>query len=92
LGEDHSIIFLVFWLMGLIVGIIATIVDPSLRTLQTVALNLLFYQITITVTLVGIMGFVGHVLKSDMVAESIGWSKGSFFQKELGLSRAEANY
>lgn len=83
-------IFFIFWLIGTIVGIITTIINPAIRSLQAIATNLLFYQLVITVFLTGIQGFWGHVLKSDMVAEYIGWEKGSPFQKELGY--AELGY
>lgn len=45
---------------------------------------------TVTLTLSGLFSFIGHVFKSDSVAESIGWAKGSPFQKELGF--AELGY
>ncbi|WP_291544102.1 DUF6790 family protein [Clostridium sp. Maddingley MBC34-26] len=61
-----------------------TIINPAIRNIQSISTNLLFYQLVITVALTGIQGFLGHVLKSDMVAEYIGWEKGSPFQKELG--------
>ena len=41
-------------------------------------------QLTITLTLTSFIDFWGHVVKSDMIADFIGWQKGSFFQKELG--------
>ncbi|MDR3596663.1 DUF6790 family protein [Clostridium sp.] len=83
-------IFFIFWLIGIIVGIVTTIINPAIRSVQAIFANLLFYQLVITVTLTGIQGFLGHVLKSDMVAEYIGWEKGSPFQKELGY--AELGY
>ncbi|MDP4275557.1 MAG: stearoyl-CoA 9-desaturase [Bacteroidota bacterium] len=83
-------IFIICWLLGLIVGIITTLLDPSIRDLISISNNLLFYQLTVTVSLTNIVGFAGHVFKSDQVAESIGWGKGSFFQKELGF--AELGY
>ncbi|MBW6411524.1 DUF6790 family protein [Clostridium weizhouense] len=79
-------IFLIFWL----IGIITTIMNPTIRTVQAISTNLLFYQLVITLTLTGVQGFLGHVFKSDMVAEYIGWEKGSPFQKELGY--AELGY
>lgn len=79
-------IFFIFWLIGIIVGIITTIFNPAIKSVQAISTNLLFYQLVITVTLTGIQGFLGHVLKSDMVAEYIGWEKGSPFQKELGYT------
>ena len=72
--------------MGIIVGIVTTIINPAIRNVQSISTNLLFYQLVMTVALTGIQGFLGHVLKSDMVAEYIGWEKGSPFQKELGYA------
>jgi len=83
-------IFFIFWLIGIIVGIITTVINPTMRTLGAISTNLLFYQLTITLTLTGIQGFLGHVFKSDMIADFIGWEKGSLFQKELGY--AELGY
>ncbi len=80
-------IFLSFWLIGIISGVISTIIDPSLRTVQSIAYNLLFYQITVTVTLSGLVCFIGQVFKSDMIADKNGWPRGNLFQKELGLSQ-----
>lgn len=79
-------IFFIFWLIGAIVGGITTLINPAIRSLEAISTNLLFYQLVITVTLDGVQGFLGHVLKSDMVAEYIGWEKGSPFQKELGYA------
>jgi hypothetical protein len=83
-------IFLIFWLIGTVVGVVTTIINPAIRDSQSIATNLMFYQLVITVALTGIQGFLGHVFKSDMVAEFIGWEKGSPFQKELGY--AELGY
>jgi hypothetical protein len=83
-------IFFIFWLIGIIVGIVTIIINPTIRTIQAISTNLLFYQLVITLTLTGVQGFLGHVFKSDMVATYIGWEKGSPFQKELGY--AELGY
>ena len=61
---------------------------PVIRSVQAISTNLLFYQLVITITLTGISGFVGHAIKSDKIAEFIGWEKGSPFQKELGYGIA----
>ncbi len=79
-------IFLLFWIIGLIVGIVTTILNPSLRDITSISNNLLFYQLTLSVTMSGISGFFGHVFFSDKIAESIGWAKGNPFQKELGFA------
>ncbi len=83
-------IFLYTWLLGIVAGFIAVLCSPEGITIAAASETLLFYQLTITVTLSGLIGFIGHVLRSDMVAESIGWEKGSPFQKELGF--AELGY
>lgn len=79
-------IFIITWVVGLAVGFITAIFNPNIDTFREFCTNLLFYQLTITVSLSGLIGFWGHVFKSDMVAEQIGWSKGSQFQKELGFA------
>ncbi len=83
-------IFIVTWFAGIIAGTAATALNPGIRTLSAVCSNLLLYQMAVTLALSGIIGFVGHVFKSDMVAEEIGWAKGSPFQQELGF--AELGY
>lgn len=83
-------IFIIFWFLGLAVGIITSIINPAINTIESISSNLLLYQLVITMTLTGICGFLGHVFKSDKIAVQIGWSKGSLFQKELGF--AELGY
>ncbi len=80
-------IFLLIWILALIVGVITTIINPALRSIQSISFNLLFYQITITITLSGFVSFVGHVFKSDIIAIKNNWPKGNLFQKELGFSQ-----
>ncbi|HEX2925778.1 MAG TPA: DUF6790 family protein [Ruminiclostridium sp.] len=83
-------IFILTWVAGLIVGLITSIANPNIHTFGELCTNLLFYQLTVSISLSGLIGFWGHVFKSDMVAEQIGWAKGSPFQKELGY--AELGY
>ncbi|HEY1406345.1 MAG TPA: DUF6790 family protein [Spirochaetota bacterium] len=80
-------IFLLLWALGLVVGIITAASDPSIRTLQSIAYNLLFYQMVITIPLIGTICFIGHVFKSDHIAAKNGWPKGNLFQKELGMAQ-----
>ncbi len=80
--------FLVFWAIGLIAGIVTTILNPAIRDIISVSNNLLNYQLTLSVSMSGISGFFGHVFFSDKLAESIGWAKGNPFQKELGSAQA----
>ncbi|MFN8629455.1 MAG: DUF6790 family protein [Chloroflexota bacterium] len=79
-------VFLVVWLAGILAGAVTALADPAMRTPAAIAANLLFYQVTITVGLSGLIGFAGHTLASDRTAEGIGWATGSYFQKELGLA------
>lgn len=79
-------IFIFTWVAGLIIGIITAIANPNISSFGELCTNLLFYQLTVSISLSGLIGFVGHVFKSDMVAEKIGWAKGSPFQKELGYT------
>lgn len=79
-------IFLIFWIIGLLVGGITSIFNSDIHTFSDICSNLLFYQLTVSVGLSGITGFLGHVFRSDMVADQIGWAKGSPFQKELGFA------
>lgn len=88
--EAAKMIFLYTWAIGLLTGIVTILIHPGHWTFPAVCQNLLFYQMTVSLTLSGLISFVGHVFKSDSVAESIGWAKGSPFQKELGF--AELGY
>lgn len=83
-------IFLITWTLGIIAGITAILAQTGNWTFPLVCHTLLFYQMTVTLTLSGFISFIGHVFQSDRVAESIGWAKGSPFQKELGF--AELGY
>lgn len=75
--------FIIFWIIGGVLGIVTAIHNPDIRSLQAVSANLLLYQLTITVSATGLWCFIGHVFKSELVARSIGWQP-SPFQKELG--------
>lgn len=83
-------IFLFTWFLGILVGIITTLANPAMRSLGEISRNLLFYQMTVSLFLSGLISFVGHVFRSDAVAVKIGWETGSPFQKELGF--AELGY
>ena len=78
------------WMIGILTGAATILLHPGNWTFVSVCQNLLFYQMTVTLTLSGLIGFIGHVFKSDSVAQSVGWETGSPFQKELGF--AELGY
>jgi hypothetical protein len=79
-------IFIVTWVAGFVVGFITAVFNPNINTFEKLCTNLLFYQLTVSISLSGLIGFLGHVFMSDLVAEQIGWNKGSPFQKELGYA------
>ena len=76
-------IFLVFYIIGLLSGIIAVIIKKR-RNTADIAETMLLYQLTVTVSLSSLMGFIGHVFMSEQIAAQIGWVSNGF-QKELGF-------
>lgn len=74
--------FLVFYIIGLLAGIIAVIVKKR-RKAADIAETLLLYQLAVTVFLSTLLGFFGHVFMSEQIAAQIGWVSNGF-QKELG--------
>jgi len=76
-------IFLVFYIIGLLAGIVAVITKKR-RNTADIAETMLLYQLTVTVSLSSLMGFIGHVFMSEQIAEQIGWVSNGF-QKELGF-------
>jgi hypothetical protein len=56
------------------------------RSAGNVARVYLLYLLPIAVGLGGVMAFLGHTLRSDEVARSIGWPTGSPFQFEVGAA------
>lgn len=75
--------FLAFYIIGLLTGIIAVIIKKRRNTTAVIAETLLLYQLTVTVFLSSLLGFMGHVLMSEQIAAQIGWVSNGF-QKELG--------
>lgn len=75
----RQMIFTILWLIGLLAGIATALLNPQVHTPAAMCINLLFYQMTISLTLSNLIGFIGHVFKSDMVAEKIDWAKESHF-------------
>lgn len=77
-------IFLISYVIGWIVGLVAAFVTGSTKDISSAAHILLLYQLTVTVGLTGILGGYGHLFRGDRVARSIGWPAGTLFQVELG--------
>lgn len=76
-------IFLVFYIIGLLAGVIAVIIKKQ-RNVTDIAETVLLYQLSVTVFLSSLQGFIGHVLMSEQIAAQIGWVSNGF-QKELGF-------
>jgi len=76
--------FLIYYVIGWIVGLVAIFVTGSMKDIASAAYTLLLYQLTVTVGLTGILGGYGHLFLRDRVARSIGWPTGTLFQVELG--------
>lgn len=79
-------IFIITWVAGILVGIIDVILNPAIHGLAEISATMLFFQLTVTLTLTGFIGAVGHAVFSDAIAKKIGWEAGSPFQKELGYA------
>jgi hypothetical protein len=56
------------------------------RSPRNVARVLLLYLLPIAVGLGGVMAFLGHTLRADEIARSIGWEPGSPFQFEVAVA------
>ena len=56
------------------------------RSLANVARVFLSYLLPITIGLGGVMAFLGHALRADEIARSIGWQTGSPFQFEVAVA------
>lgn len=79
-------LFLLYYLIGWIAGILAIIIDPSITGLAKIAATLLMYQLVFTVGLTGILAGYGHLFRTEEVANQIGWPAAGPFQIELGFS------
>ncbi len=77
-------IFLVYYVIGWVVGLVTAFATGSLRDVATASHTFLLCHLTVTIGLTGIMGAYGHIFMGDRVARSIGWPAGSLFQVELG--------
>ena len=77
-------IFLVYYAVGWIVGLVVGFATGSLKDLASAAHTFLLCHLTVTIGLTGIVGAYGHIFRGDWVARRIGWPTGSMFQVELG--------
>lgn len=73
------------WVLALVCAGIAVARAPRPVTAQVVADKLLRYLFVFPVGLMGLWGFLGHVLFAEETAKSIGWAT-SPFQTEVGMA------
>jgi len=69
-----------------VVAVVHLLVSKKPRTKLRVAEVFLFYQLVLGVALGGTIAFMGHVFAADSIADSIGWTRGSPFQFEVGMA------
>ena len=72
--------------VGLLLPTVHVLLGRGGRSLSAIARIYLSYLLPISVGFGGLMGFVGHTLRADRVAESIGWPSGNPFQTEVAVA------
>lgn len=78
-----------FWILlaaGLLLPSIHVLLVAKDRSAGKVAGVFLGYLLPICVGLGGLMAFLGHALRADEIARSIGWPSGSPFQFEVAVA------
>jgi hypothetical protein len=78
-------LFLFFFILGLIVGAIHLLRDKQPRTASHVAEVLLLWLLVINTGVAGVAGFIAHTAFADATAVSIGWPTGNPFQTEVAV-------
>jgi len=79
-------IFVVLGATGLILGFAHLAIQKQPRTRQRIADTLLLYLFAFPIGLGGLIGFIGHTMRADSVAASIGWPAGNPFQSEVAVA------
>lgn len=80
------ILFLIFFVLGLVVAGLHVYRDKQPRTGGRVAEIFLLWLLVIDAGLGGIWAFMGHAFAATEVAESIGWPTGNPFQTEVAVA------
>jgi hypothetical protein len=79
-----------FALIGLAVGLLLPTAQVVLfskdRSPSNIGRIYLAYLLPISVGVGGLIGFLGHTLRADEIAQSIGWPTGSPFQFEVAVA------
>jgi hypothetical protein len=80
------VIFLVFWLIAIALGVAHVSVAQLWRNPLDRATIFLLYQMTVAIGLTGLVAFTGHVLRPGEIAARIGWPTHPNFQFELAAA------
>src|SRR3954447_7178806 len=75
-----AMLFLFFFILGLVIGAIHLLRDKQPRTAGHVAEVLLLWLLVITIGVGGLFTFLAHTVWADSTAVSIGWPTGNPFQ------------
>ena len=78
--------FLFFFILGLVVGAVHLLRDKQPRTAGHVAELLLLWLLVITIGVGGLFAFLAHTVWADSTAVSIGWPTGNPFQTEVAVA------
>jgi hypothetical protein len=79
-------LFLFFFILGLVIGAIHLLRDKQPRTAGHVADVLLLWLLVITIGVGGVFVFLAHTVWADSTAVSIGWPTGNPFQTEVAVA------
>jgi hypothetical protein len=79
-------LFLFFFILGLIVGAIHLLRDKQPRTAGHVAEVLLLWLLVINTGVGTVFAFIAHTVFADSTAVSIGWPTGNPFQTEVAVA------
>jgi uncharacterized protein DUF6790 len=79
-------LFLFFFIIGLVVGAIHLLRDKQPRTAGHVAEVLLLWLLVINTGVAGVVTFIAHTAFADSTALSIGWPTGNPFQTEVAVA------
>jgi hypothetical protein len=79
-------LFLFFFILGLIVGAIHLLRDKQPRTASHVAEVLLLWLLVINTGVSAVFTFIAHTAFADPTAVSIGWPTGNPFQTEVAVA------
>jgi hypothetical protein len=79
-------IFLALWVIALVLALIHVSMARLWRRPLDRATIFLLYQMTVSLGVVGLLAFLGHVLRPTEISARIGWPTHPKFQFELGAA------